>query len=40
MTEALDDVDEGIKVGGQFIKKIGFVDGQPMMTDSEDGLRD
>ena len=33
-TEALDDIDEGIKVGGQFIKEIRFADDQAVMADS------
>ena len=38
MTEALDDIDEGIKVGGQLIKEIRFADDQAM-ADSVDGLQ-
>ena len=37
MTEALDDIDEGIKGGGQLIKEIRFADDQAIMADSEDG---
>jgi Reverse transcriptase (RNA-dependent DNA polymerase) len=38
--EALEDVEEGIKVGGSWIKALRFADDQAMMARSQKGLQD
>ena len=37
--EALADVDEGVKVGGELLKDIRFADDQAMTADSNQGLQ-
>jgi hypothetical protein len=39
MKEALEDIDEGIKVGGQLVKDVRFADDQAMTASSENGLQ-
>ena len=39
MVEALDGVDEGLKVGGSLLKDIRFADDQGMVADTEQGLQ-
>jgi hypothetical protein len=39
MIEALEDIDEGVKVGGQQIKEIRFADDQAILASSEEGLQ-
>ena len=39
MVEALDGVDEGVKVGGSLLKDIRFTDDQGMVAETEQGLQ-
>ena len=39
MIEALEDIEEGIKIGGRLIKEIRFADDQAIITSSEEGLQ-
>jgi hypothetical protein len=39
MAEAVDDIEEGVKVGGKFVKDIRFADDQGMVASSETGLQ-
>ena len=39
MVEALDGVDEGVKVGGSLLKDIRFADDQCMVADTEQGTQ-
>ena len=39
MIEAMEDIDEGVKVGGKPLKDIRFADDQAMVADSEKGLQ-
>ena len=39
MMEAMEDIDEGIKVGGKLIKDVRFPDDQNMIANSESGLQ-
>ena len=39
MVEALDDVGEGVKVGGSLLKDIRFADDQGMVAETEQGLQ-
>ena len=39
MMEAMEDIDEGIKVGGKLIKDVRFADDQGMIANSESGLQ-
>ena len=39
MIEALEDIEEGIKVGGEQIKEIRFADDQAVIANSEEGLQ-
>ena len=40
MIEAMEDIDEGVKVGGKLLKDIRFADDQAMVADSEKGLQE
>src|SRR2546426_6684274 len=39
MMEAMEDIDEGVMVGGKLLKDVRFADDQGMVADSEDGLQ-
>jgi len=39
MKEALDDVDEGVKIEGELVKDVKFADDQRMVENSEKGLQ-
>jgi len=39
MKEALDDVQEGILIGGELIKEVRFTDDQAMVANTEEGLQ-
>src|SRR5207244_2199751 len=39
MMEAMQDIDEGVMVGGKLLKDVRFADDQGMVADSEDGLQ-
>jgi len=39
MLEAMEDLEEGVKVGGKFLKDVRFADDQGMVADSELGLQ-
>ena len=39
MVEALDGVDEGVRVGGSLLKDIRFADDQGMVAETEQGLQ-
>ena len=36
----MEDIDEGVKVGGKLLKDIRFADDQAMVADSEKGLQE
>ena len=40
MIKAMEDIDEGVKVGGKLLKDIRFADDQAMVTDPEKGLQE
>ena len=40
MIEAMEDIDEGVKVGGKLLKYIRFADDEAMVADSEKGLQE
>ena len=39
MIEAMEDIEEGVKVGGQLVKDVKFADDQGMVASSEQGLQ-
>ena len=39
MIEAMEDVEEGVRVGGQMLKDVKFVHDQRMVTQAESGLQ-
>ena len=39
MVEAMEDVEEGIKIGGQWVKDVRFADDQAMVSNTEEGLQ-
>ena len=39
MMEAMEDIDEGVMVGGKLLKDVRFADDQGVVADSEDGLQ-
>ena len=39
MVEAMEDIEEGIKVGGKWLKDVRFADDQAMVASSELGLQ-
>ena len=39
MMEAMEDIDEGVMVGGKLLKDVRFADDQGMVADSEDGFQ-
>src|SRR5580693_5892141 len=39
MIEAMEDIDEGVKVGGKLVKDVKFADDQGMVASSEQGLQ-
>ena len=39
MIEALEDIEEGVRVGGELVKDVKFADGQGMVAGTEIGLQ-
>lgn len=39
MTEAMEDIEEGVKIGGKLLKDVRFADDQGMVASSESGLQ-
>ena len=39
MREALEDIDEGVKVGGRLVEDTRFADDQAMLASTKDGLQ-
>jgi hypothetical protein len=39
MVEAMEDVEEGVKIGGQWLKDVRFADDQAMVSNTEKGLQ-